>query len=268
MKAQKLDMTLALKAIVLSPHLTRQEARIAALVLDHYNHKTGQCDPSLSTIAALLNVHRRTVIRAVDKIERLNFLRRDRHGGKNHRNSYEWSWELFRRLESEWKARRKIHSQRWKKELSPLQGQHRHLAGGDDATQTCLKNISDLTSAAASEEADISRTNQTKSPKRTDNEQNAQRSLIIAEPFHGKQIPERIAARLKARLAEPVFDSWLRDVVVQSDDGAVVVLAASTRFRKDWLVSKYGPQILECWQVECPSVDRVDIVMATPKSRA
>jgi|SRR6267142_1857860 hypothetical protein len=52
---------LAHKAINLYDDLSGLEKRVAAANIDHYNRKTGQCDPSLGTIARLIDVSRRTV---------------------------------------------------------------------------------------------------------------------------------------------------------------------------------------------------------------
>ena len=61
MLPKKLDTTLALKAICLTDKLTGTEKRFAVALLDHFNRKTGRCDPSYETLAKLLGVNRRTV---------------------------------------------------------------------------------------------------------------------------------------------------------------------------------------------------------------
>jgi DNA-binding MurR/RpiR family transcriptional regulator len=59
------DTFVAHKAISLAEDLTGTEKRVAATIIDHFNRKTGRCDPALGSIARLLGVSRRTVIRAV-----------------------------------------------------------------------------------------------------------------------------------------------------------------------------------------------------------
>jgi len=59
------DTLIAHKAINLSEELSGTEKRVAATIIDHFNRKTGQCDPALGSIAKLLGVSRRTVIRAI-----------------------------------------------------------------------------------------------------------------------------------------------------------------------------------------------------------
>jgi hypothetical protein len=151
MLPQRLDILIAFKSISLAPDLTDTEKRVAAAIIDHYNKNTTQCDPSLDTLATLLGVHRRTVIRAVNRLVSLKFFRRVRHGGKYHRNFYEPIWSRFREVEAEWQRRRRTHSQRFcGQKMSPWQGQPEHSAGGDDVTQTNPTNISTETSSGGS----------------------------------------------------------------------------------------------------------------------
>jgi hypothetical protein len=55
------DTFVAHKAISLAEDLTGTEKRVAATIIDHFNRKTGRCDPALGSIARLLGVSRRTV---------------------------------------------------------------------------------------------------------------------------------------------------------------------------------------------------------------
>lgn len=143
MLPQKLDTTLAFKAINLAPTLSGTDKRVICAILDHYNRETGQCDPSLTTIAELLGVHRRTVIRAIDRIVRLGFFRRIRHGGHFHRNCYIPNWPRFRALEAQWKDHKKQHRERIRgANLSPLGRQESHPAGDSSATQSSSINNS------------------------------------------------------------------------------------------------------------------------------
>ena len=102
----KYDITFALKAIGLSEGLSGTDKRTAITLLDHFNKKTGRCDPSRDTLAVLLSVDERTVSRSIAKISRLNFFHVVRHGGHYNCNHYAPNWPLFRKLEREWQARR------------------------------------------------------------------------------------------------------------------------------------------------------------------
>jgi AraC-like DNA-binding protein len=99
MLPQRLDTTLAFKAISLSEMLTSTEKQVAAAIIDSFNRRTHQCDPSFDRIAHLVGKSRRTVIRAVQRLQGLRFLVKVRHGGHAHRNSYEPNWPHFRQLE-------------------------------------------------------------------------------------------------------------------------------------------------------------------------
>src|SRR5258707_10703047 len=106
MRVQPNDILLAFKAIALSDKLNGTEKQVAAFLVDSFNRRTGQCDPSVETQAVLSTKSRRTIFRAIDRLVRLKFFRRLRHGGKHNRNSYQPNWEYFRELEGAYKQRR------------------------------------------------------------------------------------------------------------------------------------------------------------------
>src|ERR1035441_9541561 len=129
MLPQRLDILIAFKSISLAPELSVTDKRVASALIDHYNRQTTQCDPSLDTLATLLGIHRRTVIRSINHLVRLKYFRRTRHGGNFHRNFYEPQWPRFREVEAEWQSRRLKHSQRFREEkLSRWKGQPVHPA--------------------------------------------------------------------------------------------------------------------------------------------
>jgi hypothetical protein len=145
---QRLDTTLAFKAIGLDERLSGADKRVAVAILDSFNRKTGQCDPSLDRIAHLVGVSRRSVIRSVKRLEAARYLRKCRHGGKSHRNSYEPNWPRFREVEVGWSARKK--TRHWTSaapDVSPSERQTCHPAGDDIVTQTLRINSSKETSS-------------------------------------------------------------------------------------------------------------------------
>src|SRR4029079_7038812 len=95
MHVQPLDILMALKAIGLSQSLKNSDRQIASALLDHFNRRTGQCDPSLGRLAGLGGVSTRTVMRSLARIEAAGLFRRIRHGGHLNRNSYEPDWARF-----------------------------------------------------------------------------------------------------------------------------------------------------------------------------
>jgi hypothetical protein len=146
-RVDALDMLLAHKVISLTEELNGTEKRVAAALIDSFNRKTAQCDPGFGRLAGLLAISRRTVIRAINRIESGHFIRRIRHGGKSHRNSYVPNWTLFLELEERWKRRMKNYKA-VDTEESLSCPQKCHLGGADDGTQTSLINQFELTEGA------------------------------------------------------------------------------------------------------------------------
>jgi predicted transcriptional regulator len=138
MAVKPIDTLMAYKAINLAMELSNSDKRVAGAIVDHFNRRTNQCDPSLDCIAELICMSRRTVMRAIDRLERLGFVRRIRHGGHYHRNQYELVWSRFIQVEAEWKSRRGARRARFgTAKVSPCQAQPRHIAGDKSGPQTC-----------------------------------------------------------------------------------------------------------------------------------
>jgi DNA-binding transcriptional MocR family regulator len=136
-----LDTLIAHKAISLCDDLSGSEKNVAAAIVDHFNRKTGRCDPGLDSIADLIGVSRRTVIRAVNALVAKGYLRKIRHGGKYHKNKYEPDWDHLRQMEARWKSRRSRKDGLSKTpSLSPSQRQECHVARDTAVTQTCITN--------------------------------------------------------------------------------------------------------------------------------
>lgn len=140
-----LSITIAFKVIALADDMTTAERQVGATLLDSFNRKTGQCDPSLDRLARLLNVHRRTVSRVISKLEAKGLFRKIRHGGYSHRNQYEPIWTKFVDLETKWRSRFAAAARHRRTEMSRLPGQDGPAAVGKNATQTCSSNQSNLT---------------------------------------------------------------------------------------------------------------------------
>jgi hypothetical protein len=138
MLPQRLDTTLAHKGVALTPELSSTEKRVASAIIDSFNRKTGQCDPSFDRIAHLLSIGRRSVIRAVKKLESVRFILKVRHGGKHHRNAYLPNWRLFRGLDNAWSARQKTRHWDSSPKVAPLRCQEMVFPGGEGGTQTNL----------------------------------------------------------------------------------------------------------------------------------
>jgi hypothetical protein len=125
------------------PELTGTDKRIAAAILEHFNRKTGQCDPSLGRITRLIGVSRRTVIRSLSALVRAGIFYVVRHGGRSQRNSYGPAWLRFRELDALWRARFRGESSTLDgSKTSPETGQTCHVARDELGTQTFLTNQS------------------------------------------------------------------------------------------------------------------------------
>ena len=72
------------------PGLTACERLVIAIIGQHENLETGQCDPGVETIARESGLDERAVYRAIAGAERKRGLviTRTGHGGRNGRNSY------------------------------------------------------------------------------------------------------------------------------------------------------------------------------------
>jgi hypothetical protein len=147
MHVQPLHILMALKAIGLSPSLKNNDRQIASALLDHYNRKTSQCDPSLHRLAGLVRVSTRTVMRSLARIEAAGLFRRIRHGGHLNRNSYEPNWARFSAIAREWQERMTQSSRaRAATNMSLATCQPCHLPSDNAVTQTCKSNLSKETS--------------------------------------------------------------------------------------------------------------------------
>jgi hypothetical protein len=155
MPIQHLDILMALKAIGLAPSLKNNDRQIASALLDHYNRKTGQCDPSLGRLATLVGVCKRTVIRSLARIEAAGLFRRIRHGGHLYRNSYEPNWTKFGLIAQAWQERMTQNSRaRAATNMSSATCQSSHLVSDNLVTQTCRTNLSkEISKSPPSKEA-------------------------------------------------------------------------------------------------------------------
>jgi hypothetical protein len=146
MQVTPLEILLAHKVINLSRVLSNSDKSVAGALLDHVNRKSGRCDPGQKSVADLIEMSRRTVIRSVERLVRLDLFRVVRHGGKFHRNKYEPVWPAFRNLDAMWMARRKArHQTRAASTVSPCEDHSSHFAGDTNVNQTCIKNQSQET---------------------------------------------------------------------------------------------------------------------------
>jgi predicted transcriptional regulator len=141
MVVRRIDTLLALKAISLASRLKENDRRVAAALIEHFNRRTGQCDPGLKRIANLLGISTRTVIRSIHRLEAAGLFQKVRHGGHLNRNRYEPIWSRLREIEAEWCARFARSAQSRVTEMSPAGCQPCHIDSDSSGVQTCRSNL-------------------------------------------------------------------------------------------------------------------------------
>jgi hypothetical protein len=146
MQVTGLASLLAIKMLGLVPGLNSNDRRVATVLLEHFNRRTGQCDPGLNRIAQLLGISTRTVIRCNHKLESAGLFRKTRHGGTGNRNDYEPIWSRFSELERGWRTQFKARAATRKK-LSRSSRQNCHILADKPVTQTFNSNLNHETFA-------------------------------------------------------------------------------------------------------------------------
>lgn len=151
----KFSIILALKAIAKHPKLSGAAKAVGAELLDCFNQNTERCDPGVATLTRLTGFSRSTILRSVDELDALDLIAKNRHGGKYGTNSYRPNWEMFSRLNVEWKAAKQAsRTVEVVSEMTPAHPelvsevttegcQNWHLGGVENDTQTDLRNLSE-----------------------------------------------------------------------------------------------------------------------------
>jgi Helix-turn-helix domain len=141
MTTKPLETLLAIKALCLKPGLTSNERRVGATLIEHYNRKTGRCDPGLERLATLLDIDKRTVMRAVSGLERHGLFRKIRHGGQFGRNFYVPLWPQLQTTYVLWDELLKRKRPVGAPDLPPGPRQDCHPATDRVVGQTCESNL-------------------------------------------------------------------------------------------------------------------------------
>ncbi len=77
-----------------------------------------------------------------------------------------------------------------------------------------------------------------------------------------------VLGRIKEEVGDTAFRSWLRQLQVQGIEDSEAVIAAQTRFLRDWITTHYADRILGLWQAVNPRIKRLAVVVAAPPSRS
>jgi hypothetical protein len=136
-----LDTLLAIKTINLADGLRPSDRRIAVALIEHFNRRTGRCDPGIERLSKLTNYSIRTVLRSTAHLQTLGLIGKVRHGGHANRNRYEPNWQKIAELGAKWEERLRAGSRSRSAKLSPATGQPRPLDGDSGVTQTYRDNL-------------------------------------------------------------------------------------------------------------------------------
>jgi len=72
----------------------------------------------------------------------------------------------------------------------------------------------------------------------------------------------RVLGHLKAEVGEAAYRSWLRPMSVERVDDGEAIVAAPTRFLRDWVATHYADRLLALWRAENQRVTNLSIVVA------
>ena len=104
--ATPLDLTIARRAIGLTTGMSGSAHVVGFALMEHYNRKTGQCDPSIARLAVMLGISEATVKRATKELcDEYGLFRKSSHGGLSHRAKYQPNWKTMRGILASWEAR-------------------------------------------------------------------------------------------------------------------------------------------------------------------
>ena len=70
---------------------------------------------------------------------------------------------------------------------------------------------------------------------------------------------EKVLGTLKAELGEAVFKSWLKPLALARAEGSEVVIAAPTRFMRDWVERHYLERMKTLWINLDPTVRVLEV---------
>jgi chromosomal replication initiator protein len=75
-----------------------------------------------------------------------------------------------------------------------------------------------------------------------------------------------VLGQLRAEVGEDAFRNWLQPMNLEQVDSEQAVIAAPTRFLRDWVATHYADRLLALWQAENEAVKRLLVVVAPSRS--
>jgi len=71
----------------------------------------------------------------------------------------------------------------------------------------------------------------------------------------------RVLGLLKDEVGETAYRSWLHGLRVERVDRGEAVVAAPTRFLRNWVATHYADRLLSLWRIENPAIARLSLVV-------
>jgi len=87
-----------------------------------------------------------------------------------------------------------------------------------------------------------------------------------SNPIDGSGRPEigewdRVLRQLREEVGEAAFRSWLRDLRVERLERGEAIIAAPTRFLRNWVATHYADRLLALWRTANPAVGRLSLIV-------
>lgn len=110
----KTDVLFAHIALHVAPGLSPPARRVGSALVEHFNRRTGQCDPSLERLARMLGMGRTAVANATAELcakdeagQPIGLFERVTHGGRSGRTCYVPLWDRLNDIVDDWDLRMK-----------------------------------------------------------------------------------------------------------------------------------------------------------------
>lgn len=85
---------------------------------------------------------------------------------------------------------------------------------------------------------------------------------------HTSSIWDRVSKQLLSAYGDATFSSWLKPLSLHEVGGGQVILAAPTRFLREWVLSHYLEDIRRMWHDHDSSIHVVDVIVRPPQMEA
>jgi hypothetical protein len=223
-RMKKGDMLFAHIAINVAPRLSVSARRVAGALLEHYNRRTGRCDPGINRLRNMLELGRATIFRALDELcgGEHPFFERVSHGGKGGRNHYAPNWDVLRAVVDDFNRRmRGGGSASEVLAVRPVRSQDCDGCGLNSETQTLRKNPQKEPSARVDGNGERQATLCQPDRRRLGNK--GMRRAETAKQAAHRRIIQDISKRRDPKLKEALFN--LGEAKWEQADAAEIVRA-------------------------------------------